>query len=245
MMIHDTVYRRVYLFLVVGVGLFAATGWGDEVEQPRHHAAVAASYAAELPTPDTPLHGLVWVSFDTETTGLSPRHDRIIELGAARYVGLRKVAEGNWLLNPQHPISYHAENVHGITQADLEGAPTFEEIYPEFAALTEGAILLAHNARFDVQFMAAEIERAGYPMPPHVTVDTLQLFRRTFHGLASYRLEYVANVMGVSGGEFHRALDDAFYVADVYRIILRQLGPYATLREIYENAGNLVPFDSP
>lgn len=205
-------------------------------------ATVAAAHAVALPTPDTPLTELAWVVFDVETTGLSPNEERIIELGAARYVGTERVAEGNWLINPQHPISVHAENVHGISQADLEGKPSFAEIYPDFAALTEGAILLAHNARFDVGFVAAEIERAGYPLPPHESIDTVQLFRRMLPGFSSYQLAAVAEQVGVEGGTFHRALDDAVYVADIFRVLLDQFPAQATLGDLYEQAGNVVVF---
>lgn len=234
--------RGVWRLVVLAVLL---TGAPAHATDPQSDRFVEESHEKELPASDTPFEELVWVVFDTETTGLSPYSDRVLEIGAVRYVGSTRVAERSWLIDPQRDIPEQAQRVHGITPEDVAGAPPFAAVYPEFAELAAGAVLMAHNANFDIQFLAAEIDRAGYAMPPNVTVDTLQLFRRLVPGLPSYRLASVAQHLGVEGGRYHRALDDAQYVADALLALIDRVGPKASLQDIYDNAGNLVFYQTP
>lgn len=113
------------------------------------------------------------------------------------------------LVDPGMPIPARAIAIHGIRDEDLAGAPSFGEVAPSLLALAEGAVIVAHNARFDLSFLDAELARLGLPRPPSASEDTVALSRRAFPGRASYRLGAIASALGIDSGSAHRALDDA------------------------------------
>ncbi|KAB2868031.1 MAG: hypothetical protein F9K43_13375, partial [Bauldia sp.] len=105
------------------------------------------------------------IIFDTETTGLDAREDRVIEFGGVELVN--RFPTGRYLhcyINPQgRPVHPDALAVHGISDADLVGKPTFPEVAEELVAFLDGAMLVAHNANFDIGFLDAEFARLGLP----------------------------------------------------------------------------------
>ena len=105
------------------------------------------------------------IIFDTETTGLDAREDRIIELGGVELVNRFPTGRTfHKFINPQgRAINPEAEAVHGISAAQLVGQPNFAEICAEFLEFVEDAKLVAHNAGFDMGFINAEFGRLGYP----------------------------------------------------------------------------------
>jgi DNA polymerase-3 subunit alpha (Gram-positive type) len=178
-----------------------------------------------------------FVAFDTETTGFSPANNRIVEIAGVKYQNGQIVEKKTWLIDPQCPIPYWARKVHGITDAMVEGKPTFEEIYPEFLAFTDGCVLMAHNAGFDVGFIKAEIERAGLPFPRNRIIDSLTLFRGWYPDLESHTLEALASHIEVNNGGFHRALADSIYIAHILDDGLGRMDNRARLRDLYMAAG--------
>lgn len=239
--------KRTAWGAAVALGLVALiwfTPYGRHEEVNRIRRATSF-YDVPLPTRETRLSETTIISFDTETTGVNPNYDRLLELGAAKYREGQLVEERNWMIDPGRFVPMSAQDIHGITPDDLVGARSFEEIYPEVAEFMAGALLIAHNANFDVSFLRAEILRAGYPLPSNSTIDTMQYFRRMLPDLPSYRLQIVADKLGIEGGTFHRALDDAKYTAEIFFVLSERLGPDATLSEVFEHAGNLVPFIVP
>jgi DNA polymerase III subunit epsilon len=185
---------------------------------------------AEVALAEAPI-----VVLDTETTGLNPRlGHRVVELGAIR---LELGPAGSWqvaaefsrLVNPGRPMDPGATRVNGIRDADLIGAPTFADIAPDFLALLDGALLVAHNAQFDADFLASELaiwaESSSVPVQNLLTnpwLCTLRLARLHFH-FGYNGLPEVARQLGVRVGRFHRALNDAFVTAEVLRRMLRHL----------------------
>jgi DNA polymerase III epsilon subunit family exonuclease len=161
----------------------------------------------------------VFVAFDTETTGFSREKDRLVEIGAMKFRGDGEIlAATNWLVNPQRPIpDYVTLHVHGISNEMVENAPVFSEIWPEFAAFCGDAVLLAHNAPFDIGFLRAELERAGMKAPALPVADTLPLFRKWFPRAESHSLGRLTEELGVSGGTYHRAEADAFHIINVFK----------------------------
>ena len=105
------------------------------------------------------------IVFDTETTGLDARDDRIIELGCIEMVNRFPTGRTfHHYIDPQgRQINAEAQAVHGISAADLVGKPAFHAIAEEFLAFIDGAKLVAHNAGFDVNFINAEFARLGHP----------------------------------------------------------------------------------
>lgn len=169
------------------------------------------------------------VAFDLETTGLWPRHDRIVEIGAVRFeFGGEELGRFESLVNPGKPVSAGARAVHGLSDADLSGAPRASEVLPRFLEWLGppgGSVLLAHNAIFDTEFLGRELGRAGIGMPEHMVIDTLCLARRLVP-LASHQLDRLAEHfrLGVEGS--HRALADSLRVKALWHV-LERLGDLA------------------
>ena len=200
--------------------------------------AAGALFAVEPLVKDT-----VFTAFDTETTGFSPKNDRLIEIGAVRFRGDGEVLSvTNWLINPQMPIPFYATEVHGITTEMVTNASVFSAVWPECAAFCQDSILLAHNATFDTGFLRAELERAGIETPALPVGNTLPLFRRWFPQAASYSLEPLSLFLGVQGERYHRAAADAFYIINIFNEGLKSR-PGMNLRQLENDAGGFERLD--
>src|SRR5690554_4942550 len=121
------------------------------------------------------------IIFDTETTGLDPREDRVIELGCVELVN--RFPTGRTLhvfINPEgRSVHPDAQAVHGISDTDLADKPVFGAIADAFLEFIDGAKLVAHNANFDIGFINAELVRLGQPViDPGRVIDTLAIARR-------------------------------------------------------------------
>lgn len=167
--------------------------------------------------PDANWKDLPIAFLDTETTGVEAAFDRIIEVGIVfgkdGAIGERK----SWLIDPGRPIPKESTDVHGITDDDVKGKPSFEQVAHEIVAALRGAIPAAYNASFDRGFVLAELERCGtFEEPPpairrDVTwLDPLPFAREFYKGKGESRaLGAVAERLGVSLDQAHRATDDA------------------------------------
>lgn len=197
----------------------------------------AGTLFAATPDSSAPVTNLIFTAFDTETTGFSPKNDRIVEIGAVRFRGNGEIlAVTNWLIHPGIPIPFYATEVHGITTEMVAGARGFSAVWPEFAAFCQDSILLAHNATFDTGFLRAELERAGIP-PPFLPVgDTLPLFRCWFPQAKSHALEPLSAYLGVQGETYHRAGADSFRLIDIFNAGMK-LRPDMQLQQLEHDAG--------
>ena len=157
---------------------------------------------------DIPLDGAVYVVLDVETTGLNTRADEIIEIGAVRIENGVEVAEFSELINPGRPIPEKVVELTGITAAMLRDKRTLMEVMPEFAKFCEGAVLVAHNASFDISFFRRAFKQAGLPFD-FAIVDTLALVRNQFPQLKSHKLGNMCKQLGISLLNAHRAVHDA------------------------------------
>ncbi|QPC89961.1 DNA polymerase III subunit epsilon [Mesorhizobium sp. INR15] len=160
------------------------------------------------------------IIFDTETTGLDSRDDRVIELGGVELVNRFPTGRTfHKYINPMgRAIHPDAQAVHGISAADLAGKPTFLEIADEFLAFIDGAKLVAHNANFDIGFLNVEFGRLGHPViDPGVVVDTLALARRK-HPMGPNSLDALCRRYGIDNTRRtkHGALLDSELLAEVY-----------------------------
>lgn len=160
------------------------------------------------------------IIFDTETTGLDPREDRVIELGCVELVN--RFPTGRTLhlfINPQgRSVHPDAHAVHGISDADLADKLTFGEILDRFLEFIEGAKLVAHNANFDIGFINAEFSRLGQPIVDAARViDTLAIARRK-HPMGPNSLDALCRRYGIDNSHRtkHGALLDAELLAEVY-----------------------------
>jgi DNA polymerase III epsilon subunit family exonuclease len=186
-----------------------------------------------------PVTNIVFTAFDAETTGFSPKNDRIVEIGAVKFRGNGEIlAVTNWLINPGMPVPFYATEVNGITTEMVTNAPVFAAVWPSFAAFCQDSILLAHNATFDTGFFRAELERAGIATPAFPVVDTLPLFRRWFPQAESYSLEPLSNYLGVQGGIYHRAGADSFYIVNIFNTGMK-IRATMPLRKLELDAGGI------
>ena len=157
---------------------------------------------------NTPLEDAVYVVLDVETTGLNTRSDEIIEIGAVRLENGVEVAEFSELIDPGRPVPERVVEITGITGAMLRGKRTLMEVMPEFAKFCEGAVLVAHNASFDMAFFRRAFKQAGLPFRFPI-VDTLALVRNQFPQLKSHKLGNMCKQLGISLLNAHRAVHDA------------------------------------
>jgi DNA polymerase III epsilon subunit family exonuclease len=170
------------------------------------------------------LQELDFVVVDVEATGAKMPPNRIIELGAYRIRGGRIVDEFVTLVNPEISIPRFVMALTGITNEMVKEAPLFAEVAPRWLEFVADAVLIAHNAPFDTNFINHEISRV-YPghrmINPHLCTVTLS--RRAIPGLANYRLDTVSEHFSIPIINRHRAGSDALATAEVFIRILEQL----------------------
>lgn len=160
------------------------------------------------------------IIFDTETTGLDPREDRVIEIGGIELDNRFPTGRTfHHYINAQgRPVHPDALAVHGISDADLVGKPTFPEIAELFLAFIDGARLVAHNATFDISFINAEFGRLGIAeIATERVVDSLALARRK-HPMGPNSLDALCRRYGIDNSKRtkHGALLDSELLAEVY-----------------------------
>jgi DNA polymerase III epsilon subunit family exonuclease len=170
------------------------------------------------------LEELDFVVVDIEATGAKMPPNRIIELGAYRIRGGRIVDEFLTLVNPEISIPRFVIALTGISNEMVRQAPLFADVTPKWLEFVDDAVLIAHNAPFDTNFLNHEISRV-YPghrmMNPHLCTVTLS--RRVLPGLTNYRLETVADHFSIPIFDRHRAGSDALATAEVFIRILARL----------------------
>lgn len=167
-----------------------------------------------------------FIAVDVETTGLSSKTARIIELGAVLFEDGKEVRSFSSLVNPGVHIPKSASAVNHITDSMISDAPKESEVYPSFVsfladALEGGTLLCAHNASFDMGFISEELMALGYSGSLNC-VDTLWLARNTVKGLPNYKQDTVANHYGVTNEETHRALSDARVCGNILLCLLKE-----------------------
>ncbi|WP_169744224.1 3'-5' exonuclease [Knoellia aerolata] len=167
---------------------------------------------------------------DVETTGLSPRSDRVIEVGVVLLDRHGKF-EHEWVsrLNPQRPVG--ATHIHGITDADVAQAPVFEAVVPHLAGLLHGRALVAHNARFDSSFMKFEFGRANWSWPSVPMLCTLDASWHYLPHLDRRRLSDCCWAAGLKVDGGHSALVDARATANLLAHYLHPGVPPTALQE--------------
>jgi DNA polymerase III epsilon subunit family exonuclease len=159
------------------------------------------------------------VALDCETSGFSAaRGHRVIEIGAVKLVAGGVTAEFHSLIDAGCPIHREAQRVHGISREDLHGQPSPPEVFARFRDFIGPALLVAHNAPFDMAFLRSEFARLGWHLSNRSRC-TLRLSRRLLPDLPDHRLETVArHLLGEmdESERLHRALADARLAARVW-----------------------------
>lgn len=161
--------------------------------------------------------------FDTETTGLEPRTNRVVEAGAIRFDARGIVSRFNVLINPGCPMPAEVTKINGITDAMLAGQPSAEIVMPDFLRFIGESVLIAHNAPFDISFINEELSRIGKPLLRNRVIDTRIFAREMFPGLPNYKLQDLARHFGIEAIDAHRAEDDARVCMELFLVCLDEL----------------------
>ena len=174
----------------------------------------------------TSLADTTFVVVDLETTGGSPLACAITEVGAVKVRGGEVLGEFQTLVHPGAPIPPFIAVLTGITDAMVAAAPPIEAVLPSFLEFARGAVLVAHNASFDVGFLKAACESTGHPWPGFDVIDTVRLARRVVlrDEARDCRLSTLARLFRSTTTPMHRALADARATVDVLHGLLERLG---------------------
>ena len=174
----------------------------------------------------TDLSQVTFVVVDLETTGASAATCAITEVGAVRVRAGEVVGELSTLVRPPGPVPAEIVALTGITEASLVGAPPIAAVLPPLLEMLHGAVLVAHNARFDVAFLRAAARATGAGWPEVTVLDTLALARAVLPRpeVRDHRLATLAEHLGASTTPTHRALDDARATVDVLHALIARMG---------------------
>ena len=156
-----------------------------------------------------------YVVFDIETTGFSAVTDRIIEIGAVKVEDGKITDKFSTFVNPKRPIPFRITELTSITDEMVIGSPDIETILPQFIDFIGDAVLVAHNASFDVGFIEQNCKRQKIETD-FTYVDTVALARVLLPALNRFKLDTVAKVLNISLENHHRAVDDAGCTAEIF-----------------------------
>ncbi len=175
---------------------------------------------------DKPLNDLCFVVFDTETTGLLPHKDEIVQIGAVRMLRGHMIEGESFeiLVNPGRKIPESSTKVHGITNAMVTDAPAIDQAGASFHHFARDAVLVAHNAPFDMAFLHRHKKRIGLTFD-HPVLDTVLLSAVLFGGSSTHTLDALGDRLGVRIPAHlrHTAMGDAVATAQVMEKMLPML----------------------
>ena len=157
----------------------------------------------------------VYVVFDLETTGFSPIKDKIIEIGAVKVENGKITERFSTFVNPKIPIPFRITQLTSITDQMVMDAPDIDTVLPQFLEFIGDAVLVAHNASFDVGFIEQNCRYQDI-VPNFTSVDTVAMARILLPTLSKFKLNVVANALHISLENHHRAVDDAGATAEIF-----------------------------
>jgi DNA polymerase III epsilon subunit-like protein/CBS domain-containing protein len=177
------------------------------------------------PASHTMLSALPIIVLDLETTGLDVRRDRIVQVGAVAMLGPRilDTSRLEQIIDPGIPISASATRIHGLSDADVAGAPRFAAYAETLRAVISGCAVVGHNIAFDVAVLRHEAARAGIPWTDPPALDVALLAGALEPSLPDLGLENVTRLLGITIRRRHRALGDALAAAEVFAALVPRL----------------------
>ncbi len=173
------------------------------------------SVAVVMNAKDLPLREATYIVFDIETTGLSVISNKIIELAGVKMQDGKVIERFESFVDPHEKIPYHITQLTNITDDMVRGAPELEDVLPRFVEFVGDAVLVAHNARFDMGFIQANLRSMGRTPLPNPVLDTLEMARLMYPGMKNHRLNTLSDKFKVSLDNHHRAVDDAAALGEV------------------------------
>ena len=169
------------------------------------------------------LDDATYIVFDVETTGLSSRYDKIIELAAVKVHKGEIIDRYESFINPHEPLSEVIKNLTGITDQMLENEREFEEVIPEFRDWVGDGIYVAHNAMFDMGFIDTAYTKLGFGPSENPVIDTLEITKVLNKSLKRHNLAALAKHYNVELVSHHRAIYDAEATGFIFIKMLQQL----------------------
>lgn len=168
-----------------------------------------------------PLMSTEYVVFDIETTGLSVTHNKIIEIAAVKLKEGREIDRFSTFVDPHENIPYHITKLTNITNEMVKGAPDIEQVLPEFIRFCGDAVLVAHNASFDIGFIEHFCRQLGLKELKNPVLDTLELARFLYPTLKNHRLNTLSEKFKVRLENHHRAIDDTVALGEILNFMLK------------------------
>lgn len=170
---------------------------------------------------DETLEEAVYVVFDIETTGLSVTNNKIIELAGVKMQGGQEIDRFETFIDPHEPIPYNIQQLTNITDDMVRGAPELAPKIAEFIEFIGDAVLVAHNARFDIGFIQEACKQTNQQPVLNPVLDTLELARYLHPRMKNHRLNTLADLYKVSLESHHRAIDDTMALAGILAGLLK------------------------
>lgn len=175
------------------------------------------------PLPDGPIEFQPYVVFDLETTGLKPSEgDTLVQIGAVRLQSGVEVMDFNSLVNPGRPIPPRSSRYHGITDAMVARAPGVAEAVAAFRDFAAGAVLVAHNAAFDLTVLRAAAQDHRAPVLPNPALCSMQVARWLDPQEPDLSLDGLCGRAGIVIAERHKALGDARATAALWLSLIQR-----------------------
>ncbi|MBT2581685.1 3'-5' exoribonuclease [Planococcus sp. ISL-109] len=161
-----------------------------------------------------------YVVLDFETTGLRAGDDKIIQIGAVKYIGHKQQQTMYLMINPERAISSTITRITGIQNRDVENAPVIEEIAPQLVGFIGDLPIVAHNAPFDMGFLYA-LEQFT-PIPPYQVIDTVRLARKFITETPNHKLTTLSAYLELEHNA-HDALGDCLVTASIYQFCIGRM----------------------
>jgi DNA polymerase-3 subunit epsilon len=176
---------------------------------------------------------------DIETTGGYAAHHRITEIAIYHHDGVQVTNSFHTLINPGRNIPYYITGLTGITSEMVFSAPTFQQVAHDVHQKLEGKVFVAHNAHFDYSFLKKEFEQAGITWNSK-KLCTVRLSRKIIPGLRSYSLGSLAESLGISISNRHRAGGDAAATVQIFDELLQRDRDHYILKALKKNSGETI-----
>lgn len=163
----------------------------------------------------------MYAILDIETTGGQYNEEGITEIAIYKFDGHEIVDQFISLVNPEIPIQPFVVKLTGINNAMLRSAPKFYEVAKRIIEMTEGCIVVAHNASFDYRILQTEFRRLGFKFQKQ-TLCTVELSKKLLPGHTSYSLGKLVRALGIPMADRHRASGDAMATVKLFKMLLAQ-----------------------
>ncbi len=184
----------------------------------------------------------MYAILDIETTGGKYNEEGITEIAIYRFDGHREQDRFISLVNPEREIQPFVVNLTGINTKMLRSAPKFYEVAKRIIEITDGCVLVAHNAQFDYRILRTEFKRLGYTYK-RKTLCTVELSKKLIPGQDSYSLGKLSRSLGIPVSDRHRANGDAIATTKLFKMLLAKDSKKSIIQKTVkaENTGYLTP----